>query len=103
MKKKWNELEIFHKSIIFSGIYSFILIIISLILLLDDTSWIYGTLIGTGLLFISYLIIWILWFKISKIKIIMSKGTSVLIPLIRIVLFLLILHFKSLFLYHYNI
>ena len=88
MKEKWDNLEIFHQSVIISSIYSLIAIIISSILILVNSSFIYGTLIGVGLLFLSYLLIWFLWYKIPKIQTVMAKCTAWLSPLIRILLFL---------------
>ncbi len=88
MKNKWLETETFPKSILISLIYSLIMIIISSILLLVNTSFIYGTLIGIGILYLSYLIIWTLWYKIPKIKTTMAKATPLLAPMIRIVIFI---------------
>ena len=72
----------------FSILYSIISLIISLILLVLDTSWLYGTLIGLIILWFSYLVIWILWYKIPKIKSTMAKIVPIGILLIRVVIFI---------------
>ncbi len=58
------------------------------ILLIVDTSYLYGVLVGTGILYLSYLLIWIFWYKIPKIQNTMAKATSVLAPMLRIVIYL---------------
>lgn len=91
MKKNWNNLEIFHQSIVVSIIYSIMTILISLILLLVDTSWIYGSLIGIALLFLSYFIIWVIWYKIPKFEKLLTILLPIFVPLIRIILFVPVL------------
>ncbi len=88
MKDKWLQQEVLQKSIIVSTIYSLLMILIGAILIVVNTSYICGALIGVGLLYFSYLIIWILWYKIPSIKTYMAKMTAVLSPSIRIVVFL---------------
>ncbi len=88
MKEKWLEQEVFPKSIIISLIYSLVMIIIGLILVVINTSYLYGVLVGVLLLYISYLIIWVLWYKIKPIKTHMAKMTGVWSPVIRITVFI---------------
>ncbi len=88
MKQKWLQLEIFPKSIIVSTIFSLLMIITGSILLIVDTSYLYGVLVGIIILYISYLLIWLLWYSIPSIKTRMAKLTPVLAPLIRIVIFI---------------
>ena len=87
MYKKWSQQESFFKSVPFSIFYSIIALGISLILLLIDSSWLYGTLIGLVILWISYLLIWILWYKIPKIKSFMAKIVPIGTLSIRIIIF----------------
>ncbi len=88
MKDKWLKSETFIKSIWVSLIFSGLMLLIGSILLIIDTSYIYGALIGIGILYLSYFIIWVLWYKIPKIKTTMAKATPLLAPLIRIVIFI---------------
>ncbi len=88
MKDKWLQTETFPKSILVSLIYTLLLIIVGLILLVVNTSYIYGVLVGSGILYVSYLLIWLIWYKIPKIKLKMVKATAWLAPIIRIVIFL---------------
>lgn len=89
MKNKWLQLEVFHKSILTSLILAILFVLISSILVLINTSYLYGALVGLGILYLSYLVIWILWYKIPKIKLFMAQWTPVFAPLIRIVIFTL--------------
>ncbi len=89
MKEKWLNLEIFPKSILVSLIFTSLMLSIGSILLVVDTSYLYGVLVGTGILYLSYFIIWILWYKIPKIKSAMSKTTAILSPTIRIVVYII--------------
>ncbi len=88
MKDKWLQQEVLPKSIIVSIIYSVLMIVIGAILIVVNTSYIYGALVGVGLIYISYLIIWVLWYKINSIKTYMAKMTAVLSPAIRILVFI---------------
>lgn len=88
MKDKWNRLETFHKSFILSLILSMIVIGICTITLIIDTSYLYGALLGAILLVFSYLVIWILWYKIPNIQTTMAKSTSLLSPMIRIIIYI---------------
>lgn len=88
MFKKWFFKETFFKSIPFSIIYSIISLVISLILLVVDNSWLYGTLIGLAIMWLSYLLIWILWYKIPKIKSTMSKIIPIGVITLRIIIFI---------------
>ncbi len=94
MFQRWLEKESFYRSIPFSIFYSIIALGVSLILLLIDNSWLYGTLFGIAILWLSYFAIWILWFKIPKIKTFMTKiipiGTIALRILIFVISLLLI-------------
>ncbi len=87
MLAKYKMLSMFNKSIVFIVIYSFIAIIIGLILLLVDTSWIYGILVGLLLLIFTQLIA----FGMYRIKTKNGKVNAVLIPnmvlLMRVVIF----------------
>ena len=87
MYEKWVELEIFNKNLIVSFFYSILGLIISLILLSINTSYLYGTLLGLFILWLSNGIIWLLWFKIKKIKTFMTKIIPVGILFIRLVIF----------------
>ncbi len=89
MKEKWLNLEIFPKSILVSLIFTLLMLSIGSILLVVDTSYLYGVLVGTGILYLSYFIIWILWYKIPAIKSAMSKTTAILSPTIRIVVYII--------------
>lgn len=89
MAKKWTKLEVFYKGLILSTVYTVILVLISLILLVKDTSYIYGSIIGITALWISYLFIWILFFGVDKIKLSMVKALPYLVPIIRLVIFLI--------------
>ncbi len=88
MKDKWLQTETFPKSILVSLIYTLLLIIVGLILLVVNTSYIYGVLVGSGILYTSYILIWLIWYKIPKIKLKMVKATAWLAPIIRIAIFL---------------
>lgn len=86
--EKWLNKEIFYRNIFVSIVYSIIMIIISLILLLVDTSIIYGSLIGVTMLWVTNLLIWLLWFKIPKIKSFMNKITPIGVWIIRMLIFI---------------
>ncbi len=88
MKDKWNRLETFHKSFILSLILSMIAIGLCLIALIWSPSYVYGALLGAILLVFSYLVIWILWYKIPGIETTMAKSTSLLSPMIRIIIYI---------------
>lgn len=90
MKDKWLKLDVFYKSLFFSIIYSSLIFVISLILLIINPYFLYGTIVGVLLLFLSYFIIWILWYKIKSIETFMIKTTPILVPLLRIILFLIV-------------
>ncbi|BDU67387.1 MAG: hypothetical protein TYPL_0400 [Candidatus Tyloplasma litorale] len=90
MLDKWMQLEFFYKSIFISIFYSLIAIIISLSLLVVNESYIYGAIIGICMMYFSYFVIWILWYKINSIKTFMAKSTPLLVPFIRILLFLVV-------------
>jgi len=87
MYKKWLKLEIFYKNLTISVFYSIILISIALILLILNTSYIYGTLIGLGSLWIVNGIIWLLWFKFKKVKGFMAAITPIALLFIRLAIF----------------
>lgn len=88
MFKKWSLQESFFKSIPFTIMYSFIALGISLILLVVNTSWLYGTLVGIVILWFSYFVIWVLWYKIPKIKSQMVRILPIGIILLRIIIFI---------------
>ncbi len=88
MKEKWLQLEIFPKSILVSLIFTLVMLAIGSILLIVDTSYLYGVIAGTIILYLSYFIIWILWYKIPGIKSVMAKATGLLSPTIRIVIYI---------------
>lgn len=85
---KWLNKGIFFKNIYVSIIYSIIVICISMILLLVNTSIFYGTLMGIIILWIANLIIWLLWFKIPRINKTMSKITPIGVWAVRIGIFI---------------
>ncbi len=89
MKQKWIQLETFPKSILVSFIFTLIMILIGSILLIVDTSYLYGVLVGAVLLYISYFIIWVLWYAIPPIKTSMAKLTPLLAPMIRTAIFVI--------------
>ncbi len=88
MKEKWIKLETFHKAFIVSMVYSIVAILICLALIPISTSYLYGALLGTSLLLISHLLVWVFWYKIPKIKTSMAKATPLLAPTIRIVIYI---------------
>jgi len=87
MYEKWLKLEIFNKNLIISFFYSILGLIISLILLIINTSYLYGTLLGLFILWLSNGIILLLWFKIPKIKTFMAKIIPVGILFVRLSIF----------------
>ncbi len=99
MKEKWSKLETFHKSFITSMVLCTIMVMICAILILIDTSYIYGALLGSILLIVSHLIIWGLWYGIPSIKKWMAKSTPWLAPFIRILIYitalLLVIYFVN--------
>lgn len=88
MRDKWINSETFPKNILTSLIYSVIFIIIGAFLLFIDTSFLYGVILGVIIQYLSYLIIWVLWYCIPNIKTAMAKATPFLAPIIRILIFL---------------
>ncbi len=84
MREKWLNFSFFQKNIFISIFYSLLLVFISLILLINNTSWIYGTSIGIFALFLSYLFIGIILKKMPFSKILFWT-----ILMVRIILFLL--------------
>ncbi len=91
MKEKWIQLETFHKSFIVSMVYAIVAIIICGGLTVINNSFLYGALLGTILLLISYTLIWVLVYKIPSIKQWMAKSIPWLSPLIRIVIYITVL------------
>lgn len=91
MKEKWVQSETFHKAFIVSIVYSIVAILICLSLISLSTSYLYGALLGSSLLILSHLLVWVFWYKIPKIKTSMAKATAWLSPLIRIVIYITVL------------
>lgn len=94
MKKitsKWKEIEIFYKGMVVTTFYSMIALLVSMILLVVNNTFIYGTLLGIGSLYFAYLVIWLLIFKIPTKEKLNTIFVSVIAPLIRVGFFTIIL------------
>ncbi len=87
--KVWSKLDTFYKGLFISTFYSFIFIIIGLILLIVDSSWIYGTLLGVITLYFSMMISWIIYFHINN-KNKFGIAMSLLNWLLRLILFTIV-------------
>lgn len=92
MLAKYKTLNMFNKSMVFTIIYSLIALIIGLVLLTVDTSWLYGILMGLILLIFTQL----LAFGMYKIKTNNGKVNAVLMP--NMVLIMRVITFFSMFL-----
>ncbi len=88
--KKWSELDIFYKSLFVSTLYSIFFILISLILLINSTSWIYGALLGIGIMYIGWLLSWIIYYVIPENKGQPSVGMTLLNWISRVFLFIIV-------------
>ncbi len=88
MKENWRQLEAFHKGFIVSIVLSIVSIIICGALCVFNTSYLYGALLGSSILLLSHLIIWVLWYRIPSIKSSMAAITGYVAPLIRIVIYI---------------
>lgn len=87
MFKKYKTLNMFNKSMIFTIIYSLIALIIGLVLLCLDTSWLYGILMGIILVFTTTLINYFIY-KIPCKGAMNAVGLPTITLVLRVVIFL---------------
>ncbi len=88
MLKKYKTLSMFNKSMIFTIIYSLIALIIGLVLLCFDTSWLYGILMGIGLISLTTIINYFIY-KIPSKGVMNVVGWPTISLVLRIIIFII--------------
>lgn len=89
MFEKYKTLNMFNKGMVFTIMYSIIALILGLVLLCLDTSWIYGVLIGILLIIVTSIISFFLY-KIPCKGAMNAVGIPIISLIIRIIVFITI-------------